>query len=135
MKTFNSVRKRLPHSYFSVNFDKFLGKPFCRTPTSNHFPHYVFFSFFQISEVCSSILCSYGNQVETSLSVMIHMDPFRHSNSWRSATNGRTEKIVNVGWILLLCHGTSRKNIREKLEIANFNSWQKVQDCLWSRLE
>ena len=27
-----SVRKRLPHSYFSVNFEKFLGKLFYRTP-------------------------------------------------------------------------------------------------------
>ena len=30
MKTFNSLRKRLTHRYFSVNFEKFLGKLFCR---------------------------------------------------------------------------------------------------------
>ena len=53
LKTFNSVRKRLPHSYFSVNFETFLGKLFCRTPPSNHFSHDVFFPFLQISEICS----------------------------------------------------------------------------------
>ena len=93
MKTFNSVRKRLSQRYFSVNFEKFLGKFFSRTPPSDHFSHDVFFFFFfQISAVCSlksiylveqwqirtrnsqacSILCSYGNQVETSLSSCGH---------------------------------------------------------------
>ena len=38
----------------TVNFVKFLGKLFCRTPPSNHFSHdVVIFSFLQISEVCS----------------------------------------------------------------------------------
>ena len=46
VKTFNSVRKRLSHRYFSVNFEKFLGKLFCRTPPSNHFSHDVVFFLF-----------------------------------------------------------------------------------------
>ena len=32
-----SVVQTLPHRYFSVNFKKFFGKFFCRTPPSNHF--------------------------------------------------------------------------------------------------
>ena len=88
MKTFNSFRTKLPHRYFSVNFEKFLGNVFCRTSPGNHLLHDVVFSLLHISEVCSlkwihlveqwqirerksqarSILCSYGNQVETSLS-------------------------------------------------------------------
>ena len=67
---------------------KFLGKLLCRTPPSVHLSHDVFFSFLQIREVGSlnsvylvnqwyvrkknsrvfSVLRSYGNQVETSLS-------------------------------------------------------------------
>ena len=35
----NGVRKWLPHSYFSVNFEKFLGNRFCRTPPSKHLSH------------------------------------------------------------------------------------------------
>ena len=70
-----------------MNYEKFLGELFCRTPPSNHFSHDVF-SFLQISAVCSlksfhlvgqwqikrrnsqarSILRSYGNQVQISLS-------------------------------------------------------------------
>ena len=54
---FNKVASLMPvsHRYFSVNFEKFLGKLFCITPPSNHFSHDVFFPFFmiQISEVCS----------------------------------------------------------------------------------
>ena len=93
MKTFNSVRKRLSHRHFSVKFEKFIGKLFCRTSPSNHFSRdAVFFSVLQISEVSSlksihlveqwyirrrnsqacSFLCSYGNQVETSLSSCRH---------------------------------------------------------------
>ena len=45
MKSFNSV-ERDSGRYFSVNFEKFLGKLFCRTPRSNHFSHDgVFFLF------------------------------------------------------------------------------------------
>ena len=84
--------ERDSHRYFYVNFEKLLGKLFYRTPPSNHFSHDAVFSFLQISEVCSlksihlmeqwkirgrnsqarSILCSYGNQVETSLSSCHH---------------------------------------------------------------
>ena len=46
MKTFSSVRKRLPHIYFSVNFEIVLGKLFWRTPPSNHFSHDVIFVLF-----------------------------------------------------------------------------------------
>ena len=46
VKTFNSVRKILSHRYFSVNFEKFLEKLFCRTPPSNHFSHDVVFFLF-----------------------------------------------------------------------------------------
>ena len=41
-----SVRKRLLHRYFSVNFENFLGKLFCRTLPSNHFSHDVVFFLF-----------------------------------------------------------------------------------------
>ena len=88
----------------------------------------LFFSFLQISEVCSlistymveqwqirrrnsqvrSILCSYGNQVETSLS------SFGHTCTHLGIlTAGEVEekkelkKIANVGRILLSCHGRS----------------------------
>ena len=85
-----AVLERDSHRYFSVNFDKFLGKLFCRTP-SNHFSHVVFFLFAdqwglqpkinsfhgamvnQMKEFTGlSILCSYGNQVKTSLSSCCH---------------------------------------------------------------
>ena len=36
-----------------MSFVEFLGKPFSRTPPTNHFSHDVVFSFLQISEVCS----------------------------------------------------------------------------------
>ena len=40
-----------------------------------------------------------------------------------SERKGRTEKLVNVGYILLLCNGRLRNfDIPEKSEIANFNS-------------
>ena len=42
----NGVRKWLPHSYFSVNFEKCLGNLFCRTPPSNHFSHDMMLFFF-----------------------------------------------------------------------------------------
>ena len=41
LKLFNSIRKRLQHRYFFVNF---LGKLFCRTP-SNHISYDVVFLF------------------------------------------------------------------------------------------
>ena len=44
MKSFNSV-ERDSHRYLSVNFEKFLGKLFCRTSRSNHFSHDVVFFF------------------------------------------------------------------------------------------
>ena len=87
MKTFSSVRKRLSHRHFSVNFEKFLGKQFCRTPPSNNFSHdVVFFIFADQGDLQSKInsfggamvnqgkefLCSYGNQVETSLLSCLH---------------------------------------------------------------
>ena len=54
LKAVNSIRKRLQHRYFSVNFVKFLGKLFCKTHTGYCFSHdVVFFSFLQISKVCS----------------------------------------------------------------------------------
>ena len=75
-----------------MNFIKFLEKLFSRALPSNNFSHIIFFPFLQISEVCSlksvylveewyirrrnsqprSILCSYGNQVETSSSSCGH---------------------------------------------------------------
>ena len=76
-----------------MNFIKLLEKLLSRTLPSNHFSHDVIFSpFLHISEVCSlklvylveqwyikrrnsqpySILCSYGNQVETSSSSCGH---------------------------------------------------------------
>ena len=38
-----TVLERDSHRYFSVNFEKFLGKLFYRTPPSNHFSHDVVF--------------------------------------------------------------------------------------------
>ena len=38
--------ERDSHRYFSVNFDKCLGKLFCRTPPSNYFSHDVVFFIF-----------------------------------------------------------------------------------------
>ena len=35
--------QRDSHRYFSVNFEKFLGKLICRAPPSNHFSHDVLF--------------------------------------------------------------------------------------------
>ena len=44
----------LLHRYFSVNFEKFLWKRFCRKLPSNHISHdVVWFSFLQIIEVCT----------------------------------------------------------------------------------
>ena len=94
-----------------VNFVKFLGKLLCRTPPSNHFLHV--FSFLQMSEVCSlkqiclverwwirrrnsqalSILCGFGNQVETSLSSCDHTCTDLKV-SIGSERKGRTEKLV-----------------------------------------
>ena len=92
MKTFSGVRKRVSHRYFSVNFEKFLGKMFCRTPPSNHFLHDVVFFLFadqwglqpKISSFGGAMVnrvkkftspfnpVSHGNQVETSLSSCSH---------------------------------------------------------------
>ena len=47
-----TVLERDCRTYFSVSFEKFWGKLFCRTPPSNHLSHDVFFSFLHISEVC-----------------------------------------------------------------------------------
>ena len=40
-----TVLERDSHRYFSLNFEKFLGKLFCRTSPSNHFSHDVVFTF------------------------------------------------------------------------------------------
>ena len=55
LKDFNSIRKRLLHKYsqVSVSFVKFLWKRFRRTPPGTTSHMMVFFSFLQISEVCS----------------------------------------------------------------------------------
>ena len=92
VKTFNSVRKRLTRRCFSVNFEKFLEMLFCRALPSNHFSHVISLLFAdqwdsqpkinsfgvaminqgkEYSQACS-ILCSYGNQVGTSLSSCRH---------------------------------------------------------------
>ena len=118
MKTFNSVRKRVSHRYFSVNFEKFLGKLFCRTPPSNHFSHDVLF-----------FLCAdqWGLQPKTSLfgGAMLnqgkefaspfnpvylwksggnfivklppHMYPLRHSKSWRSCKKEKLKYLLMCG--------------------------------------
>ena len=100
-----SFRKRVSHRYFSVNFEKLLGKLFCRTPPSNHFLHYVVFFLFadqwglqpkissfdgamvnQVKEFTSSFnpvkLWKSGGNFIVKLSP--HMYPLRYSNSWRS---------------------------------------------------
>ena len=106
--TFNSARKLLPHSHFSVNFDKFLGNRFCGTPPSNHFSHDMTLFFFLFVDqwglqpkINLFLWKSGGNFI---VKLRPHMYPFRHSNSWRSGSKARTEKLVNVGWILLSCH-------------------------------
>ena len=48
-----TVLERDSHRYFSVNFEKFLWKLFCRILLANTSHMMLFFSFFQISEVCS----------------------------------------------------------------------------------
>ena len=109
--------------YFSVNFAKFLGKLFCRKLPNNHVSHDVFFfSFLQISEVrslksvhfldkwqirrrnslASSMLCSYENQVETSLPSCSHTCTQLDIGSGRKR---RTERFGRVGWILFICNG------------------------------
>ena len=66
------------------------------------------------------MLCSYGNQVETSLSSCGHTCTDLGIGSERK---GRTEKLVKVGYILFLCNGRlQNSHILEKKEIANFNS-------------
>ena len=92
----------------------FLERFFCRTPPSNHISHDVYFFFLQISEVCSlksiylveqwqirrrnsqahSMLYSYGNQVESSLSSCGHTYTDLGIGNRRK---GRTEKFVKVG--------------------------------------
>ena len=82
----------MSHGYFSVNFAKFLGKLFCRTPPSNHVLHDIVFFLFadqwglqpkissfggamvnRVKEFTSPVSpVSYGNQVETSLSSCRH---------------------------------------------------------------
>ena len=52
-----------------------------------------------------SILCSYGNQVQTSLSSCFH-------TCWRSERKGKTEKDVKVWQIFLLCNGSITKSLR-----------------------
>ena len=58
--------------------------------------------------------------MQTSLSSCDH----RFTNlDIESERKGRTKKLVNVGYILLLCNGRLRNfHIPEKSEIANFNS-------------
>ena len=118
VKTFNSVRKRLPHRYFSLNFENFLGKLFCRTPPINHFSHdAVFFLFadqWGLQPKINSFSGAMVNQGKEFTSpfnpvklwksggnfivkLLPHMYPLRHSNSWRRKRKGRTEKLVNVG--------------------------------------
>ena len=51
-----------------------------------------------------------------------HMYRLRHFNSWKSGRKGKTEKLVKVGQMVDREIFTYLK----KLEIANFNSQQKV---------
>ena len=53
-----------------------------------------------------------------------YMYQLRRSNRWKGGRKGKTEKLDQVGWIV------DRKifTYLKKLEIANFKSWQKVQD-------
>ena len=76
-----------------MNFVKFLGTFFCRTPLAITFTF--FFSILQISQnlLPRSIGCNYGNQVETSLSSC--------GQTWINLgigieRKGRTEKIGKV---------------------------------------
>ena len=91
----------------------FLGKHFCRTTPGNNFSHDVVFSLLQISEGGNlksiylveqwlitkrnsqghSIRCSYGNQVETSLSSCGHTGTYLGHVSERE---GRTEETFKM---------------------------------------
>ena len=102
-----------------MNFVKFLEKHFCRTSPSNDFPHdAIFFSFLQISEVCSlnqfiwwsnsklgeGICKPVQSYVVTEISggkfivkSWQHKNQLRYSKSWRSGRKRGFEKFVKVG--------------------------------------
>ena len=73
-----------------------------------HFSHDVLFFLFVdqrgVQSKISSILCSYGNQVETPTSSCGHTCTDIGTRSGRKST----EKFVKVGSILLLCNSRSR---------------------------
>ena len=62
MKSFNSV-ERDSHMYLFVNFEKFLGKLFCRTPRSNHFSHDVVFFVFADQSGLQPKINSFGEAI------------------------------------------------------------------------
>ena len=112
LKTFNSVRKRMPHRYFPVNFEGFLGKIFCTRPPSNHVSHDVVFSFLQPKiNLFGGAMVNQKKEFTSPFNPMQfwksgenfivkfwpHMYPLQNSSSWRSGRKGRTEKLVNVG--------------------------------------
>ena len=105
VKTFNSVKKRLLHRYFSVNFEKFFGKLFCRTPPSNHFSHDVVFFLFGDQwglqpkiNLFGAAMVNQGEEFTSPFNHVLlqksggsfivklspHMYTLRHSHSWRS---------------------------------------------------
>ena len=127
-----------------MNFEKYLGKLFCRTPLNNQFSHDAVFSFMQISEVCSlksiylvgqlqisrrnsqarSILCSYENQVGTSLSRCGHT--CTHLGILIAGELEEEEELKNL---LMLGKYMKNKNkiilINKNLKIVNGTFWSR----------
>ena len=67
----------------------------------------------------------------------LHCQPFRYSNSWRSSRKAPTEKLVNMGWILLSCH-VRLQNFHIRINFHNCyaedvlkTSWRHVLKTCW----
>ena len=77
-----------------------------------------------------SSLCRHGNQVQAWLSSCGHIwTNLEIPNNWRKGRIGRTEKLIKVGRILILCNGRSRNShIPKKNGLGSFKCEQKVQD-------
>ena len=134
-----------------MNFVKFSRKLFCRTPPGNHFSHdFVFFSFCRSVRFATwnhfmwwsndklgeknsqtrSSLCRQGHKLQACVSSCGHIwTNLEIPNNWRKGRIGRTEKLIKVGRILILCNGRSRNShIPKKKGLGNFKCEEKVQD-------
>ena len=80
-----TVLERDSHRHFSVNFEKFLGKMFRRTPPSNHFSHDVVFFLFADQWSLQPKINSFGGAIVNQGKEFT--SPFSPVQLWKSGGN------------------------------------------------